>query len=156
MLGSGGGEELGTNILSQDFARFRHDSLREGLNVPSGLTGGGKNLRHPFRAVQTCARCSTNPIHSLLTLIVALARDFGSVQQMASVVKRARYPALACLLLRSWQGRNHHNFNEHPRSPKVGREASSYRRICWIDPYIPNRIVIFKQTHVGDPNLGAE
>jgi len=55
----------------------------------------------------------------------------------------------------SWQGRNHHNFNEHPRSPKVGREASPRRRVCRIDPLIPNRIVFFKQTHVSDPDLDA-
>ena len=55
----------------------------------------------------------------------------------------------------SRQGRNHHNFNEHPRSPKVGREASPRRRICRIDPLVPNRIVIFEQTHVSDPDLGA-
>jgi hypothetical protein len=55
----------------------------------------------------------------------------------------------------SWHGRNHHNFNEHPRSPKVGREASPRRRVCRIDPLVPNRIVIFEQTHVGDPDLGA-
>src|SRR5712672_3495625 len=55
----------------------------------------------------------------------------------------------------SWHGRNHHNFNEHPRSPKVGREASPRRRVCRIDPLVPNRIVIFEQTHVSDPDLGA-
>jgi hypothetical protein len=55
----------------------------------------------------------------------------------------------------SRQGRNHHNFNEHPRSPKVRGEASPHRRICRIDPFIPNRIVFFEQTHVSDPNLGA-
>ena len=55
----------------------------------------------------------------------------------------------------SWHGRDHHNFNEHPRSPKVGREASPRRRVCRIDPLVPNRIVIFEQTHVSDPDLGA-
>lgn len=55
----------------------------------------------------------------------------------------------------SWHGRNHHDFNEHPRSPKVGREASSRRRVCRIDPLVPNRIVIFEQTHVSNPDLGA-
>jgi hypothetical protein len=54
-----------------------------------------------------------------------------------------------------WQGRNHHNFNEHPRSPKVGSEASPYRRVCRIDPLVPNRIVIFEQAHVSDPDLGT-
>src|SRR5947208_3632908 len=48
-----------------------------------------------------------------------------------------------------------HNFNEHPRSPKVGREASPRRRVCRIDPLVPNRIVIFEQTHVSEPDLGA-
>src|SRR5262249_3801923 len=55
----------------------------------------------------------------------------------------------------SWHGRNHHNFNEHPRSPKVGREASPRGRVCRIDPLVPNRIVIFEQTHVSNPDLGA-
>jgi hypothetical protein len=55
----------------------------------------------------------------------------------------------------SWHGRNHHNFNEHPRSPKVGREASPRRRVCRIDPLVPNKIMIFEQTHVSDPDLGA-
>src|SRR5262249_31163789 len=55
----------------------------------------------------------------------------------------------------SWQGRNHHNFDEHPRLPKVGREASPRRRVCRIDPLVPNRIVIFEQAHVSDPDLGA-
>jgi hypothetical protein len=55
----------------------------------------------------------------------------------------------------SWDGRNHHNLNEHPRSPKVGREASPRRRVCRIDPLVPNGIVIFEQTHVSDPDLGA-
>jgi len=55
----------------------------------------------------------------------------------------------------SWHGRDHHNFNEHPRSPKVGRETSPRRRVCRIDPLVPNRIVIFEQTHVSDPDLGA-
>jgi hypothetical protein len=55
----------------------------------------------------------------------------------------------------SWHGRNHHNFNEHPRSPKVGREASPRRRVCRVDPFVPNSVVIFEQTHVSDPDLGA-
>jgi len=55
----------------------------------------------------------------------------------------------------SCHGRNHHNFNEHPRSPKLGREASPRRRVRRIDPLVPNRIVIFEQTHVSDPDLGA-
>src|SRR5258708_38094593 len=59
-------------------------------------------------------------------------------------------------LSRSWHGRNHHNFNEHPRSPKTGREASPRRRVCRINPIVPNRIVIFEQTHVSDPDLGAQ
>ena len=61
----------------------------------------------------------------------------------------------SCFSRLSRQGRNHHNFNEHPRSPKVRGEASPHRRIFWIDPFIPNRIVIFEQTHVSDPDLGA-
>src|SRR6266436_6201832 len=61
----------------------------------------------------------------------------------------------SCFSRLSRQGRNHHNFNEHPRSPKVRGEASPHRRICRIDPFIPNRIVIFEQTHVSDPDLGA-
>ncbi len=56
----------------------------------------------------------------------------------------------------SWHGRNHHDFNEHPRSPKLGREASPRWRVRRIDPLVPNRIVIFEQTHVGDPDLGAQ
>ena len=55
----------------------------------------------------------------------------------------------------SWHGRNHHNFGEHPWSPKVGREASPRRRVYRIDPLVPNRIMIFEQTHVSDPDLGA-
>jgi hypothetical protein len=55
----------------------------------------------------------------------------------------------------SWHGGNHHNFNEHPGSPKIGREASARRRVCWIDPIVPNRIVVFEQTHVCYPDLGA-
>src|SRR5262249_32198365 len=50
----------------------------------------------------------------------------------------------------------HHNFYEHPRSPKVGREASPHRRLCRIDPLVPNRIVIFEKAHICDPNLGAK
>jgi hypothetical protein len=34
------GERLYSNILLQDFARFRAGSLREELNPPSGLTEG--------------------------------------------------------------------------------------------------------------------
>ena len=55
----------------------------------------------------------------------------------------------------SWHGRNHHNFNEHPRSPKVSREAGPHRRICRVDPFVPSGVVIFEQAHVGDPDLGA-
>jgi hypothetical protein len=55
----------------------------------------------------------------------------------------------------SWHGRNHHNLDEHPRPPKVGREASPRRRVCRVDPFVPNSVVIFEQTHVGDPDLGA-
>src|SRR6516165_1898243 len=79
----------------------------------------------------------------LMTLIVALLRDFAAVPQMTSVA------------IGLWQGRNHHNFNEHSRSPKVGREASPRRRVCRIDPLVPNRVVIFEQAHVSDPDLGA-
>jgi hypothetical protein len=43
----------------------------------------------------------------------------------------------------SWHGRNYHNFNEHPRSPKVGREASPRRRVCRIDPLVPQVWVRF-------------
>jgi hypothetical protein len=39
---------------------------------------------------------------------------------------------------KSWHGRNHHNFNEQPGSPKVGREARPRRRVCRIDPLVPN------------------
>src|SRR5205814_7510375 len=55
----------------------------------------------------------------------------------------------------SRHGRHHHNFNEHPRSPEVGREASPRRRVCRVDPFVPNSVVIFEQTHVSDPDLGA-
>src|SRR5207302_2224234 len=72
----------------------------------------------------------------------------GDIQR---VVISAPQPAIG-----SWQGCNHHNFNEHPRSPKVGREASPRRRVCRIYPLGPNRIVIFEQTHVADPDLGAQ
>ena len=55
----------------------------------------------------------------------------------------------------SWHGRDHHNFNEHPRSPKIGGEVSARRRVFRIYPLIPNRVVIFEQTHVSDPHLDA-
>src|SRR5262249_25619411 len=54
------------------------------------------------------------------------------------------------------QSRNDHDLNEHPRSPKFGRETSTHRRVYRIDPLVPNRVVIFKQTHVSDPDLGAQ
>ena len=34
-------------------------------------------------------------------------------------------------------------------------QASPRRRVCRIDPLVPNSIVIFEQTHVSDPDLGA-
>jgi predicted nucleotidyltransferase len=70
------------------------------------------------------------------------------------VIDRTAIVTRACAT--SWHGRNHHDFNEHPGSPKTGREASPRRRICRINPIVPNRIVIFEQTHVSDPDLGAQ
>src|SRR6185369_13213887 len=55
----------------------------------------------------------------------------------------------------SRHGRNRHNFDEHPGSPEFGREAGPRRRVRWIDPLIPNRVMVLEQTHVGNPDLNA-
>ena len=79
----------------------------------------------------------------------------GRAALLVPVENDPKRTTASCFSRLSRQGRNHHNFNEHPRSPKVRGEASPHRRICRIDPFIPNRIVIFEQTHVSDPDLGA-
>jgi hypothetical protein len=46
----------------------------------------------------------------------------------------------------------------HPHHRLVEKLVSQDRQdwtICGIDPFIPNEIVIFEQTHVSDPDLGA-
>src|SRR5262245_57758870 len=107
---------------------------------------GGREVTRVPTAIQDPKRTSTSALH--------MSAHFGAVRQMPESNKRARCPTVG-LPARSGQGCNHHNFNEHPGSPKVGREASPYRRVCRIDPLVPNRIVIFEQTHVSDPDLGA-
>src|SRR5262245_14776439 len=102
-------------------------------------------------------RTSASALHmSAPDPIVAFLGDFGAVRQIPECSQASAMSDgwLACSS-GSGQGRNHHNFNEHPGSPKVGREASPYRRVCQIDPLVPNRIVIFEETHVSDPDLSA-
>ena len=49
-----------------------------------------------------------------------------------------------CGSIGSRQGCNHHNLNEHPRSPKLGCETGPHRSVCRIDPLIPDSVVIFE------------
>lgn len=58
-------------------------------------------------------------------------------------------------VLGSRHRRDDHNFNQHPGSPKFGREASARRWVYRIDPLVPHRVVVFEQTHVRNPDLGA-
>jgi len=53
---------------------------------------GGAVTECPLLGGEAENICSQR-VFRLLTLIVALLRDFGAVQQMPSVVKRARCPA---------------------------------------------------------------
>jgi hypothetical protein len=110
----------------------------------SNIQGSPMSPRGPkrhFAAVRRYGRCRWN--------------TGRSVDEARTVVFDPKRTTASCFSRLSRQGRNHHNFNEHPRSPKVRGEASPHRRICRIDPFIPNRIVIFEQTHVSDPDLRA-
>src|SRR5262244_1069845 len=78
--------------------------------------------------------CRSRPLSSLC-YETSVRRDRCS---QASAMSSAGLPAC------SWQGSNHHNFNKHPRSPKVGCQTSPRRRVGPIDPLVPNRIVIFE------------
>jgi hypothetical protein len=111
----------------------------------------------------TSVRSNTLLKPVMRTSFASTSRCWASARRLAVRRTAQAHPGITCAdwsasqaAIASWQGRNHHNFNEHPKSPKVGREASPHRRVCRIDPLVPNRIVIFEQTHVSDPDLGAE
>ena len=82
------GEELYSNVLSQDFAHLRTGSRPEGLNPFLSLTEGPvADIWVSFRGSPNIRIPSRQSSSELLNLIVALLRGLGAVQQDAVCTK---------------------------------------------------------------------
>jgi len=94
-------------------------------------------VREPFLCAMIPCRLGRSP-----RMMLALNMPFGACPLLTrSGQQPAVFPTLTARP-------RPHNFNEHPRSPKVRGEASPHRRIFRIDHFI-QQIVIFEQTHAA-------
>jgi hypothetical protein len=99
--------------------KFFPPATKNRLRDPSEICA--IDFKHEFRRFAICSVSATIGIDWPIC-------DLRSDRAPSAPRQKTPSPVAAGASLGSWQGRNHHNFNEHPRSPKVGREASPHRR----------------------------